>query len=382
MAILSAKNASLLAGMLQQVALVLIIRYSKINNTGDNAGPSYLNSVAVASAEVFKLCLSFILEFVTTKREESKKTGGRISHIRAVVKPMLVCSDKESIKLIIPAILYLIQNNLLFVALANLSVGMYQVSSQGKLLTTAIISRIMLKKHISSMQYLSIAILGFGVALIHLSDYHPKIETESSEAVTEAESEAESETGQNHLLGLIAVFICCITSGFSTVYFEFVLKKSPMQLSVHCRNFHLASWSLIFAMVHIFIEDFAQVKEYGIFHGFDMVVVLIVIAQGMSGFVVSMMIKYASSVLKGFAISISAVFATLLSVPLFGASISPSFAVAASMVVIAVKMYSHYEVKPESKTSTKEDAIDEKDVEMLGLLQNEGDDSSDKKSIP
>lgn len=368
--------------MLQQVALVLIIRYSKINNTGDNAGPSYLNSVAVASAEVFKLCLSFILEFVTTKREESKKTGGRISHIRAVVKPMLVCSDKESIKLIIPAILYLIQNNLLFVALANLSVGMYQVSSQGKLLTTAIISRIMLKKHISSMQYLSIAILGFGVALIHLSDYHPKIETESSEAVTEAESEAESETGQNHLLGLIAVFICCITSGFSTVYFEFVLKKSPMQLSVHCRNFHLASWSLIFAMVHIFIEDFAQVKEYGIFHGFDMVVVLIVIAQGMSGFVVSMMIKYASSVLKGFAISISAVFATLLSVPLFGASISPSFAVAASMVVIAVKMYSHYEVKPESKTSTKEDAIDEKDVEMLGLLQNEGDDSSDKKSIP
>jgi len=363
MTILSAKNASLLAGMLQQTCLVLIIRYSKTIG-GDTVGPSYLNSVAVASAEVFKLCLSFVLEFITTRKDETKK--GRT--LSTVVKPMLLCSDKESIKLAVPAILYLIQNNLLFVALANLSVGMYQVTSQGKLLTTAILSRIMLKKHISSMQYLSIAILGLGVAMIHLTDHSAKKGAETPEA--------ESETiGQNHLLGLIAVLICCVTSSLSGVYFEFVLKKSPNQLSVHCRNFHLASWSLIFAMFHIFFEDYAQVKEYGLFHGFDKLVVLIVVAQGVTGFVVSMMIKYATSVLKGFAISISALLATLLSVPLFGASISPSFAVAASMVVISVKMYAHYEVTPE-KITTREDTIDE---EADALVSHGGGDSSNQK---
>mmetsp|Transcript_24684 Transcript_24684/g.53246 ORF Transcript_24684/g.53246 Transcript_24684/m.53246 type:complete len:382 (-) Transcript_24684:41-1186(-) len=380
MPIMSAKNASLLAGMFQQTMLVLIIRYSKTSNhNGDNVGPSYLNSVAVASAEVFKLCLSFVLEFINSKKHETNRKGGRISHLRSVFKPMLLCNDKESIKLIVPALLYLIQNNLLFVALANLSVGMYQVTNQGKLLTTALLSRIMLKKHISSMQYLSIAILGFGVALIHLSDHHAKKQTDTSAIDTE--------TGQNHLLGLIAVLICCVTSSFSGVYFEFILKKSPNQLSVHCRNFHLASWSLLFAIFHILFEDFAQVKEYGLFHGFDMIVVLIVIAQGMTGFVVSMMIKYASAVLKGFAISVSAVFATLLSVPLFGASISPSFAVAASMVVIAAKMYSHYDVKPDVKTerktseSTNEGAIEEKDEELMRLVSKGEDDSSDQKSI-
>jgi len=375
---LSAKNASLLAGIFQQTFLVLLIRYSKTNNhNGDDTGPSYLNSVAVASAEVFKLCLSFALEFINSKNDETNRRGGRVAHLRNVVKPMLLCNDKESIKLIVPALLYLIQNNLLFVALANLSVGMYQVTNQGKLLTTALLSRIMLKKHISSMQYLSIAILGFGVALIHLSDYQAGKKTEPSAAEV-------IESGQNHFLGLIAVLICCVTSSFSGVYFEWVLKRSPTQLSVHCRNFHLASWSLSFAVLHILFKDFAQVKEYGLFHGFDMLVVLVVIAQGITGFVVSMMIKYASAVLKGFAISISAVFATLVSVPLFGASISPSFAVAASMVVIAVKMYSHYEVKAESKSSvesTKESStIEENDEEELVGLVSEGGEGSTNSS--
>ena len=95
-----------------------------------------------------------------------------------------------------------------------------------------------------------------------------------------------------------------------------------------------------------------------------MFVVLVVVSQGMTGFVVSMMIKYAGTVLKGFAISIAAVFATLLSVPLFGANISSSFVAGAFMVAIAVKMYSYYDVKIEEsakKGTSKED-------EEIGLI--------------
>ena len=43
-------------------------------------------------------------------------------------------ATKEGMKLIIPAVLYLIQNNLIFLALSNLSVPVYQVTNQGKLL--------------------------------------------------------------------------------------------------------------------------------------------------------------------------------------------------------------------------------------------------------
>mmetsp|Transcript_15387 Transcript_15387/g.22714 ORF Transcript_15387/g.22714 Transcript_15387/m.22714 type:complete len:92 (-) Transcript_15387:194-469(-) len=58
----------------------------------------------------------------------------------------MISLDRESTKLIIPAVLYLLQNNLLYFALSNLSVPTYQVSQQGKHLTTALISRVILKK--------------------------------------------------------------------------------------------------------------------------------------------------------------------------------------------------------------------------------------------
>mmetsp|Transcript_16815 Transcript_16815/g.35382 ORF Transcript_16815/g.35382 Transcript_16815/m.35382 type:complete len:390 (+) Transcript_16815:124-1293(+) len=387
---LSAKNASLLAGIFQQTALVLIIRYSKTKtHTGsdgdDDNTPSYLNSVAVASAEVFKLCLAFVLEFITTRKSHQSENGastrkgdggGIVAHVQKTIKPMLICNDRESIKLIVPALLYLIQNNLLFVALANLSVGMYQVTNQGKLLTTALLSRIMLKKQLSGGQYVSIALLGFGVAFIHLSEHWSKAES----------TRPDVEEGQNQILGLIAVLICCVTSSFSGVYFEFVLKKSPTQLSVHCRNFHLASWSLILAIIHILSHDLEQVKQYGVFHGFDILVVLVVIMQGVTGFVVSMMIKYADNVLKGFAIAIAAVLATLVSVPLFGASISGSFVVGASIVACAVKMYSYYDGKKSNKSvevvakTAPTTVVEEKD-EMLGLLEKGGVTSTPSKEV-
>ena len=139
---LNAKNLSLLAGVFQQTLLVLIIRYSKTVNSGDGDN-AYLTSVAVASAEVFKLCLSFTLEYINTKNQQLEKSNedghharGRARHLQEMMKPMLAFNDRESLKLIVPALLYLIQNNLLFVALANLSVGIYQVTNQGKLLTT------------------------------------------------------------------------------------------------------------------------------------------------------------------------------------------------------------------------------------------------------
>ena len=256
---------------------------------------------------------------------------------------MLICNDKESTKLIIPAILYLIQNNLLFVALANLSVPMYQVTNQGKLLTTALLSRIMLKKQLTGMQYGSIALLGFGVSFIHLSEYFEKLGEQGS-----VSSGGDEASGQNQILGLIAVLICCFTSGLSGVYFEWVLKKSPIQLSVHCRNFHLASWSLSFAILGILFSsnDMEKNSHYGVFHGFNSWVVTVgVIMQGITGFVVSMMIKYADTVLKGFAIAIAAPVATLVSVPVFGSKISTSFIVGGLMVAMATKMYSHFAPK-------------------------------------
>ena len=88
------------------------------------------------------------------------------------------------------------------------------------------------------------------------------------------------------------------------------------------------------------------------FQGFDKLVVLIVVMQGMTGFFVSMMFKYADAVLKGFATSVAVVVATVASFFLFDTSLNAMFALGASMVASAVKMYSYYGKNTSSPSET------------------------------
>lgn len=367
---MSAKSLSLVAGALQQACLVLIIRYSKIKtqHRDENAEEiQYLTSVAVACSELFKLGLSFFLEIITSDQAQpsppssppATESYSAFKRYHLKVKAwsqkfalMINVFNRESLKLLIPAALYLTQNNLLFVALSHLSVPLYQVTNQGKLLTTALISRILLKKHISALQYCAITILGLGVAVIHLSEYYGGTSGSTSGNDDDGGEVTEMSREQNQLWGLCAVLLSCLTSGFSGVYFELLLKtqspavkKKQQSQSLHFKNFQLALWSLILAMGLIFYKDHAKIQQHGLFQGFDAIVIVVIVSQGLTGFVVSLMLKYADAVLKGFAVAVAAVLSTFASVVLFGTKINIWFAVGASMVVLAIRLYS-YKPKP------------------------------------
>ncbi len=65
---------------------------------------------------------------------------GLISELKAEIvdKPL------ETAKLLVPSLLYVVQNNLLFVAVSNLDPGAYQVTSQLKTLVTALFAVLIL----------------------------------------------------------------------------------------------------------------------------------------------------------------------------------------------------------------------------------------------
>lgn len=121
------KWVSLVVLIAQTTALVLILRYSRTQKV---QGPKYLSSTAVVSAEVVKLftCLVVILynncEWPpSTALSSAWKPEGFYRDVQADIfdKPA------DAMKVGVPALLYVIQNNLLFLALTMLDAATYQV---------------------------------------------------------------------------------------------------------------------------------------------------------------------------------------------------------------------------------------------------------------
>lgn len=67
-----------------------------------------------------------------------------------------------------PSIAYTLQNNLDFVALSNLNAGIYHVTTQLKIVTTAIFMMIILGRRFSGTRWLAIFLLFGGVAAVEV----------------------------------------------------------------------------------------------------------------------------------------------------------------------------------------------------------------------
>ena len=150
-------------------------------------------------------------------------------------------------QVMVPSAVYLIQNNLLYVAASNLDVATYQITYQLKILTTAIFAVTMLNKKLISTQWLSLLILIAGVAMVQLSDVK---ESKSSANVAE----------QSKVVGFTAALSACCLSGFAGVYFEKILKGSDV--SVWMRNVQLALLSVPMGLITSYVSDGAKVDKY------------------------------------------------------------------------------------------------------------------------
>lgn len=137
----------------------------------------------------------------------------------------------DNLKVSVPAICYVIQNNLLFFALSKLDAATYQVTYQLKILTTAFFSVSMLNKQLDKFKWIALILLTGGVALVQL----PKDSSSSS---------SPKHDSADQFVGLAAVLAACCSSGFAGVYFEKILKGTSVTLWM--RNLQLGRFFLDF----------------------------------------------------------------------------------------------------------------------------------------
>ncbi|KAI8846195.1 nucleotide-sugar transporter-domain-containing protein [Chytridium lagenaria] len=306
---------SLVTLVVQNSMLVIVMKYSQIKEPDQK---DYLASTAVVMCELLKLVICLVVYVM----EEGKTQRVTI----AKVLSDLFGRNSDSFKMMVPAALYVLQNNLQYLAVKNLDPATFQVTYQMKILTTALFSVWMLRKTLSAFKWGSLFLLTAGIAMVQLSS-DPKKGDNSND-----------KSGVEQFVGLIAVGVACVLSGLAGVWFEKVLKGS--KASLWLRNVQLSFYSLLPGFfIGVMLKDGKKVAADGFFQGYTAWTWGAILCQAIGGLIVALVVKYADNILKGFATSISIILSAIASVFLFDFVISVQFTVGAGMVLYATHMY-------------------------------------------
>ena len=313
----------------QNALLTLIMHYSRVSTAPQH---TYSAASAVLMVELLKGFISLTVAFLRLDSLSGTSNASLwnprvlLYRFRRLGKEVF---RPDCWKLSIPAILYVIQNNLQFVAVSNLEAATFQVSYQMKILTTAAFSVVLLRKKLSPTKWLALLFLAIGVGIVQIQN-------------GSSSGHSSSKHDMNAFKGFMAVVMACFTSGLAGVYFEMVLKNSQADLWV--RNVQLSLFSLLPALVPIL---FSQTTPSGpapgwlnqLFANFGVWAWATVLIQVLGGLLTALVIKYADNILKGFATSLSIVISFLASVALFNFQMTVTFILGSTVVLVATWMY-------------------------------------------
>ena len=114
----------------QNSSVVLVSRYTRAGVADEDL---FVINDLVMVTEFGKMILAAALEYNATNGQLMKS-----------VKDNIIDRPLDFLRILIPSLLYLVQNSVLYIAISNLTAPLFQVTYQAKLLTTAIVSVIML----------------------------------------------------------------------------------------------------------------------------------------------------------------------------------------------------------------------------------------------
>ncbi|GAA5970115.1 hypothetical protein JCM11641_000275 [Rhodosporidiobolus odoratus] len=370
---------SLVTLTVQNSALTIVLHYSRISVPKDrmyNAASAVLlnellkgaislsiafrNSVLAASSPVSALERGEYSKLELNDGGKQRRGSGSLMSgsagasmwtpenvVRGGRKMLTEVFSNDCWKLSIPACLYVIQNNLQFVAASNLDVPTFQVTYNLKILTTALFSVLLLRRRLSGRKWFALLFLAAGVGVVQL---------QSTAAAGSSSSHGSHEMDKSK--GLLAVFCACMTSGLAGVYFEMVLKGSKADLWI--RNVQLSIFSLLPAAMAVFAPGISltggpstpsSMAEQPVFANFGGWAWAVVLIQVFGGLVTALVIRYSDNIMKGFATSLAIVLSFCAGIILFDFQVTLSFLVGTIMVVTSTYLYNSPEAARRGLTS-------------------------------
>jgi len=321
---------SLLGFCCQNSFVAITYRYAMTENV---SARRYNISVSLFFTEIFKSSLAFCLLCA----EDGCGFFGAWHEIRAWMQ-----SPKSSLPLCLPVLIYAVTNALLHWSAGHVSAAVWQVTFQGKILVTAMLSVTLLQKPVIRSQWLAISIMAVGIAVVQLSQ--PR----------EAKRDTMANKAEQHMLGgvLALVFASCCSS-FAGIFTELIFKQVSVfglqhqQTSLWLQNIQMAAYTMPILVVAFFFGSRSQLAAVDsamdihdvVFQGFTAKAWALVVINSIGGLLVALVIKYADNILRGFSSAIATTNSVILSTLCFGIKVHVSFVLGAFMVVFASTVY-------------------------------------------
>ena len=137
----------------------------------------------------------------------------------------------DTLKIAVPALLYTVQNNALFIAMEHLEAAVFQVTYQLKTLTTAVLTVVLLGRSVAPHQWGALLLLMAGTILVQ----EPPTRKPSSAA-------SAADDSWSFTVGVGATVAACICSSVASVYLEKILIESKP--SIWIRNVQLCIFTI------------------------------------------------------------------------------------------------------------------------------------------
>ncbi|CBZ08716.1 putative CMP-sialic acid transporter [Leishmania infantum JPCM5] len=260
---------------------------------------------------------------------------------------------KETLLMIVPAIVYAIQGLLLIYSLKLLDPTVFQVLYQVRILFLAVMMRVVLDFRLSPIRWGALVALMFGITLAQMGAQSTRADMTTSKADDAARSEMENAAATEKtsstwsMEGTLAALAGGFLSAFSGVFMEFVVKKRGNQFHLSARNTHLAFFSVVYFFIVFLCEIFQPEEGAGgldeftstFFDGFTRLVWFLVVLQAIGGILVALVVRYCDNIVKSFSTAFAIVLSGTASVFLFHTPLNGTFLLGSFLVLTSITMY-------------------------------------------
>lgn len=220
--------------------------------------------------------------------------------------------SKGSVLYAVPALLFIVQNNLNYRAMQLLDPPTFQLWACWKLVPAGIFARIFLGQQYTSVQWSALVLLVLGMATTKL-DMHP--------GVADAND-------QGQVFGISILLLNGCLSGFSGVLNEWLIKAQNPMAPLMWKNAQLYFFCVLVAAPSAMLS-----------FSWSPLAVIIVVVNACTGLCVSAVLKYADNVIKGFSTSAAVLCAALLSILCCGFVANRAFVVGSLIVCVSFYQY-------------------------------------------